>query len=153
MNAIQKSLAALAVTAFGIALAPSAGARSTVAWAGASNPLTAGNCFSESFGRVTNTGCNSQQTWEVALPVEASGAWTVTVNVTPTADPSSVHCMSFAVDENATHFTSSPAIFASEASIPQNIVLTGASVPGGGALYVGCFLTQGAAVNTINWNQ
>jgi hypothetical protein len=153
MNSIQKSFALAAVAVFGLALAPAAGARSTPAWAGAPNPLTASNCFTESYGRVTNSACNSQQTWEVALPVDAGGTWTVTANVTPTSDPSSVHCIAYAVNESASSFWASPVIYANQASVAQNIALTVSGVPGGGALFLGCFLNEGAAVNTVNWNQ
>ena len=153
MNSIQTRLAAAAAVAlFGIGLASNAGARSTVAWAGAPNPLTAGSCFSESYGRVTNTGCAAQEIWEVALPVDAAGAWIVTPNVTPTSNPSTVRCMAYAVDQNVDVFWTSANAYATAASVPQNLTL-GVDVPSGGALYLGCFLQQGAAVNTINWNQ
>ena len=153
MNSIQKTFALLAVAALGIGLAPTASARSTIAYAGAPNPLTAGNCFTESYGRVTNSSCNSQQTWEVALPVDAGGAWTVTANVTPTADPSSVHCVAFTVDQTGTSSATSAVVSATTPSVAQNLSLTVNGVPGGGSLYLGCFLTQGASLNTVNWNQ
>src|SRR5580700_10680154 len=47
MKSIQKNLAALAIAAFGIGFAPSAGARSVSGWSGEPQNLENGGCFSE----------------------------------------------------------------------------------------------------------
>ncbi|HEY2514504.1 MAG TPA: hypothetical protein VGI39_26750 [Polyangiaceae bacterium] len=126
-------------------------ARSTVAWNGAPNPLTARSCFTESYGRVTNSACNSSQTWEMALPVDAGGAWNVTVNVTPGSG--SVSCMAFAVDQTGTQTSNSGSPTPATESAGQNLTLLVPSLVGAGSLYVGCFLTKGASVNNVNWYQ
>ena len=153
MDRIQKLLCSAAIAALGTSFAPAASARSTIAYSGSANPLTNRGCFTESYGRVTNANCSGAQTWEIALPVEAPGTWNVSVDVTPTSDPSSVHCMAFGVSQDGTSFSTSVNIGAKKGGVSQTLNDLTVDVPGAGALYVGCFLAQGASVNTVNWNQ
>jgi hypothetical protein len=153
MNSIQKSLAAIVVAAFGLGLASSAGARSTVAWAGSSNPLVDVNCFTESYGTVTaeNSSCGPTLVWEIALPVDTTGTKTVTANVTP-GTSSSMSCIAYSVNQSGTEFASSGQIYATGgAGVSQNVNMTVLSVPSAGSLFTACFFTDNDRFNTVNW--
>lgn len=60
--------------------------------------------------------------------------------------------MAFAVNQDGTDASNSSNTPANAGTGAQNINLTVPAVPGAGSLYLGCFLTQGASVNTVNWN-
>ncbi len=152
MNRIQKLLCGAGSAALGLGVAPNASARSATAWSGAPNPLTARSCFSESYGRVTNSGCSTQETWEIALPIENPGTWNVVFDVTPTSDPSSISCVALSVAQDGSSSATSLNVGATQGSAAQTIAVT-VTVPAAGALFGACFVKPGAAVNGVNWNQ
>ncbi len=150
MNTIQKSLAAAVVAAFGITLAPSSEARSTIAWSGSPESPGDASCFTESYGTVTNT-CSSNKTWEMALPVDAAGTWSVSVNVSTTSDPSSVKCVLYGVNSDGTYSAGGTLYQPTSAGAGVTISMA-VAVPSAGAMFLGCFLNTTTKVNTVNWS-
>jgi hypothetical protein len=151
----NKFFGAAAMVALGSSIAPSASARSEVAWVGAANPRGNDSCFTESFGKVTNSGttCGSGAlVWEMALPVDSAGIWNVTVNVTPTSDMTTIHCRAFGVNADASVQNLSVQTQPTTPSAPQNLQPMLVNVPSAGALYAACWVSAGATVNTVNWN-
>jgi hypothetical protein len=153
MKSIQKNLAALAIAAFGIGFAPSAGARSVSGWSGEPQNLENGGCFSESYATVSQSGCSGTQTWEVPLVVDAGGTWNVTVNVTAASSTASISCLAFAITQDGSTHTQSTQYYPSSTGVAQNLPTMSVSVPSAGAMYLACFMNQGTKINTVNWNQ
>jgi len=152
---ILGTLLSAAVT---VGVAPAAFARSVGAWAG--NPIglttaTRGTCFSESAGAVTgNFGVSAcgNYVWEVNLPVDASGTYTVYItgsSVSP--NPAYVQCTAYAVALDGTHTNANPVNMTS--SVLTNTPLGSVTVPSGGNLFVACFNLQYGKIGTVNWNQ
>jgi hypothetical protein len=153
MNSIEKTLAAVAVAMFGLALAPDAGARSTSGWYGKPrDPSTAG-CFSEAFGSVTNSSCAGAPELVFPLIADAPGAWTVVVDVTPTTAPGSIACGAFCFAQDNANYWGGPGPSPSTSGQSQTLTLSVSNVPMWGALYLECTLAQGAKINTVNWYQ
>jgi hypothetical protein len=153
MNRLHQLFSAGVVAALGVAFAPSASARSVAAWGG--HPLSPGSssCFTESYATVTNSTCNASVGWEINLPVDAAGTWNVTINATPTSDLSSVSCVVYGTSASASTLYESAASSPTQPSVAQSLQVFTVEVPSAGALYAGCFLKEGAKVNSVNWNQ
>jgi len=134
-----------------LAIAPAAYARTVGAWAG--NPLTSSRsaCYSESAGAVQSTiatGCSGE--WEVNLPIDASGSFTVTFTAKNNAGAiGTVSCAAFAVAPNGT-YTSTSNVAASTTSF-ATYSLSSISVTSGGNLYIACFGLGQGTVGTIGW--
>jgi hypothetical protein len=169
MNAIKKSLAAVAVAAFGVALAPSADARSNSPWAGKPHDPATASCFSESRGAVTNNGsCGTGALeWIMPLVIDEPGTYTISVNVNPGNLQTNVECAAFGFFQDPTigNFATSGKLAAPPlANVAQTMTLsvaggTAGGVASGGVLYLFCNLAgglngaPGGTINTVNWNQ
>jgi len=155
MNAFQKNLAALAVVALGLGFAPNARARSVAAWSGSPENFADYTCFTENYASATNTCSGAARIWEVPLPIDSNGPFTVTINVTPTSSVQSVGCEVATLNSDSTQswttFTSG-LIYPTQPSVAQNITGGPAPVPNGGTLYAACWVAEGGRINSVNWN-
>ncbi len=134
-----------------MAVAPAVYARSIAAYAG--NPLQnkARTCFTESNGAVqaglSNTNCPG--VWEVNLPVDTAGSYTVSYTGLVTGGIGSVSCGAYAVAPDGS-FAASTNYKSATTSSFATVTLDPISVPSGGNLFIACNISNGA-VGTINW--
>jgi hypothetical protein len=153
------SIAALMVpvVAF-VALASPASARSVGGYFGHPLDNAPRICFSESNGIVSYTGgsfpsmgitCPSTARWQVILPVDFAGSYSVTVQAVRTS--SATACQALAVDTSGTVVSQSNKPFINSGSLqPYN--LTAVSVPAAGYLFVYCDnMGTGSKLGSINW--
>jgi hypothetical protein len=101
-----------------------------------------------------NNGCSTQTIVLVApLPVEFTGAKTVTVTRNaPAANPTASQCAAFGAAFDRTMITISPHVgSATTGRVP--LVLQGASVPGGGHLWVRCELVPTHGLTDAVYNE
>jgi hypothetical protein len=140
-------------------------ARSVGAFSG--NPLDGSSslCFAESAGAVTGTGAtvggvacvghpySDSPRWEVNLPIDASGNWTVTVGIrgNGTSGPS---CITYAYNQTSGYVTASGAVTNTTTSFVTKS-MTVSSVPSGGFIFMACdnLDDTSSAIGSVNWNQ
>jgi hypothetical protein len=142
------------VVAF-VALASPASARSVGAYFG--NPIDNNaprSCFIESNGAVSYNGggtCPAAARWQVILPVDAAGSYSVTVTAVRQTN-FQMACQALAVDTFGTvQFPLSNKPVISLGSI-QAYNLTPVSVPAAGYLFVYCDnMGVGSKLVSINW--
>jgi hypothetical protein len=146
----------------GVALATPAEATGVGGWAGSAQPAGA-DCFSESYGAVTfNDSLNDPSCpgawlhWEVVLPANA-GTYYPVVEVGWPANNSAgnyIECSVTTVSQ-----TGSP-VYTSGYSSPsgtsglanyQPAGTSGATVQSNGAMFVNCYMTQGAYIYSVNY--
>jgi len=140
-------------------LSPSAEARSIGAWSG--NPLdgTTMSCFQEDTGGikglpVSNASlCGSSPRWEVSLPVELGGAYTVTFAIRGNS-VSGPSCLAVVANQ-LSGFVGSSASATSASWSFATVSVTSPAVPAGGYLYAACdnLVDYKRGVGSINWTQ
>jgi hypothetical protein len=143
------------------ALAPPAHARSQGAFAGSPLDNSSSSCFAETAGGIQGTGAAgcvgtpfaSSPRWEVALPVESTGTFTVTFGIrgNGATGPS---CTAFVSNQLSSTLASSATTTNATTSYVAKAV-SAPSVPGGGFLYAACdtFPNSAFRVGSINWTQ
>jgi hypothetical protein len=82
--------------------------------------------------------CFGVQIVEIPLPVELTGAKTVRLNGKLTSPDGKTQCRTRALARDTTLLTSSPFVKPTTVGSFQPIIMTGATVPGGGYLFVDC---------------
>ncbi len=131
-------------------VAPAVYARSIGAYAG--NPLdnSPRTCFTESAAAVQGSlptgSCTGR--WEVNLPVDASGSYTVTYTGKVSGGIGSLSCGAYAVAPDGTF--SSTTYKSTTSATFATVTLDPITVPSGGNLFIACDISN-AAVGTINW--
>ncbi len=147
----------IALRSFGLsalcvaALAAPAQARSVSAWgAGAVIDITQSGCFNISGGAVTNLCSGVSPRWEAALPVDNSGAKTVTI----TTLGSFSFCYAFAIDRSGLNGSSgtmtNPPLAGGNGTALRKF--TGITLNSSGVLVAGCDVPQNSAVRAFDWN-
>lgn len=159
-------LLVLAISLAGVIGAGTVWARSVGAFSGRSIDNNLPSCFSEEAGGVRGTGlgaggnsggCSTpfsdSPRWEVSLPVDSAGTWTVSAGMMGTGT-SGPFCRAYAVNQVSGIVATSSRVQQTGASY-QVFSLTGTpgiNVPAGGYLFVACdTILLNHRVGSINW--
>ncbi len=166
MKAARKAAVAVVITEFLVIAGTGTAARASTipAWSGRPQSSSSASCFSEAYGAIENT-CSTPQTWELSVPFDNGGGAANSfgavvpgelVDIWPTVtpgEPSSVQCLAYSVDSNATasSFVSSGEVeplieYTSQAILLPVYVNPLATVT------VQCTLGQYASFSSVRWS-
>jgi hypothetical protein len=97
--------------------------------------------------------CSTSESLWYELPVDTSGAKTVSVVVNAVSSANNVQCIAigFAANGSAASYSSAPS--ATVFGTTSTLSLTGSSIPAGGFLIAECIVGVGSSVYSLNWNQ
>jgi hypothetical protein len=125
-------------------------ARSMLPSAGRAVAAADYGCFALDASTMTNV-CSTTKMLEIPLIVDAAGVYTVTVTAQGATSANNVGCQAFGVSRDFLNVNSgTPRRFLTSFGVAVNLV-TSASVPFGGGLFVNCQVSPGGRVNMVNW--
>lgn len=111
------------------------------------------NCFTETWGGVTNT-CSSRKGWVMALPYDSTGRTNVQVAAAGVKDSTkNVGCRTYAVDPNGLDPRQSSNVSTTKHDGKTEILKMSVNAHGYGAVYVICQLDPGTILRNVHFNQ
>jgi hypothetical protein len=126
-------------------------ARTAAAMIGRASNGPQDGCFNTNFdnGFVQNI-CPGTIRFQVPLVVDHAGGKTV-IAVVSAPNTAATSCRAVGLSKFATAITSSGTVNPSVAGAPVEITMTGATVPGGGFLFLICDIGENAAIASVNY--
>jgi len=149
---LTRALSVLAIPGLAMAIAHGTSqARSLLPSAGrAVGPADYG-CFVLSGSTMTNV-CGVTKVWEMALPTDGDGHYSVTVTAQGANTATNVGCAAFGIDRAGLGWASDdPRRFLSVFNNTAEDLTTRAWKWGGGGMFVNCLVDLNGRVNVVNW--